>query len=208
MRQARGSHAHHAHCNGSQWVQEASCMPGCMSPTCAAQCLDAGAQRAEGIHVHTLLSTSTVGQLTLLCVIYSIATLGQTFKMWICFSRVTSPLLLAQAGRGADRFGSPPPIGESTFRSPSAAIGFLLMAQLQFLATLSLVPSVGDSESLLSAFVDNLRSDPRCGRGCNQGFADFAVQVFITDGVLHISRGTTQHTLGSYNRIMSSVQFV
>ncbi|CAM9165411.1 unnamed protein product, partial [Laminaria digitata] len=64
---------------------------------------------------------------------------------------------ILSAGKGADRFGSPPPIGESTFRSPSAAIGFLLMAQLQFLATLSLVPSVGDSESLLSAFVNNLR---------------------------------------------------
>lgn len=48
-------------------------------------------------------------------------------------------------------------MGDSTLRSPSATIGFLLMAQMQFLATLSLVPSVGNSESLLSAFVDNLR---------------------------------------------------
>lgn len=70
---------------------------------------------------------------------------------------MVSPILLAQAGKGGDRFGSPPPMGDSTLRSPSATIGFLLMAQMQFLATLSLVPSVGNSESLLSAFVDNLR---------------------------------------------------
>lgn len=73
------------------------------------------------------------------------------------FSSIVSSFLPAQAGKGANRFRSPPPPGDSTFRSPSASIGFLLMAQLQFLATLSLVPSVGDSESLLSAFVDNLR---------------------------------------------------
>lgn len=50
-----------------------------------------------------------------------------------------------------------PPPGQVTFRSPSATIGMLVMTQLQFLALLSLVPSIHDSTSFLAAFVDNLR---------------------------------------------------
>lgn len=65
-----------------------------------------------------------------------------------------------QAGRGAGGLsgnGQPAPPGEVTFRSPSASIGLLLMTQLQFLALLSLVPSVHDSTSFLASFVENLR---------------------------------------------------
>ncbi|CAM9252509.1 unnamed protein product, partial [Hapterophycus canaliculatus] len=62
------------------------------------------------------------------------------------------------AGRGAGGLlGSAPLPGETTFRSPSASIGLLVMMQLQFLATLSLVSSVHDSTSLLSSFVQDLR---------------------------------------------------
>lgn len=53
--------------------------------------------------------------------------------------------------------GQPAPPGEVTFRSPSASIGMLVMSQLQFLALLSLVPSVHDSTSYLASFVENLR---------------------------------------------------
>ena len=66
-----------------------------------------------------------------------------------------------QAGHGtaglAGAGQSAPPPGDATYRSPSASIGFLLMTQLQFLALLSLVPSIDESTSLLSSFVQNLR---------------------------------------------------
>ncbi|CAM9819079.1 unnamed protein product, partial [Ectocarpus sp. 8 AP-2014] len=65
---------------------------------------------------------------------------------------------ILSAGHGAGGLvGSTPAPGEASFRSPSASIGFLMMMQLQFLATLSLVQSVHDSASFLSSFVENLR---------------------------------------------------
>lgn len=74
-------------------------------------------------------------------------------------SRVSYPCVCAQAGHGAGGLAGnpPPPPGEVTFRSPSASIGLLVMTQLQFLALLSLVPSVHESTSFLASFVENLR---------------------------------------------------
>ncbi|CAN0564083.1 unnamed protein product, partial [Ectocarpus sp. 12 AP-2014] len=65
---------------------------------------------------------------------------------------------ILSAGHGAGGLvGNTPAPGEASFRSPSASIGLLIMMQLQFLATLSLVQSVHDSASFLSSFVENLR---------------------------------------------------
>ncbi|CAB1113690.1 unnamed protein product [Ectocarpus sp. CCAP 1310/34] len=65
---------------------------------------------------------------------------------------------ILSAGHGAGGLvGNTPTPGEASFRSPSASIGLLMMTQLQFLATLSLVQSVHDSASSLSSFVENLR---------------------------------------------------
>ncbi|CBJ28116.1 hypothetical protein Esi_0092_0020 [Ectocarpus siliculosus] len=73
-------------------------------------------------------------------------------------SSSTSSAAEIEAGHGAGGLvGSTPAPGEASFRSPSASIGFLMMMQLQFLATLSLVQSVHDSASFLSSFVENLR---------------------------------------------------
>lgn len=44
-------------------------------------------------------------------------------------------------------------------RRPSATLAFVLMTQLQFLATLSLVDYVMDEESWLADFVTGLRCD-------------------------------------------------
>lgn len=44
-------------------------------------------------------------------------------------------------------------------RAPSATLALVLTGQLQFLATLSLVNSTGDADSLVSHFADNLRYD-------------------------------------------------
>lgn len=78
-----------------------------------------------------------------------------------CYVNLIQPpahLPRAQVGHGAGGLAdNPPPPGEVTFRSPSASIGLLVMMQLQFLALLSLVPSVHESSSFLASFVENLR---------------------------------------------------
>eukprot|EP00903_Cladosiphon_okamuranus_P017880 g16453.t1 len=66
-------------------------------------------------------------------------------------------LSVGHGGGGLSVSGQSPPPGEVTFRSPSASIGLLVMTKLQFLALLSLVPSVHDSTSFLASFVENLR---------------------------------------------------
>lgn len=45
----------------------------------------------------------------------------------------------------------------ASVRQPSATIAFVLIAQIQFLATLSLVDNMGAEDSTLSDFADNLR---------------------------------------------------
>ncbi|CAM9339220.1 unnamed protein product, partial [Scytosiphon promiscuus] len=65
--------------------------------------------------------------------------------------------ILSAGGGAGGLLGSAPPPGVATYRSPSASIGLLVMMQLQFLATLSLVSSVHDSTSALSSFVQDLR---------------------------------------------------
>lgn len=45
----------------------------------------------------------------------------------------------------------------ASVRQPSATLAFVLIAQVQFLATLSLVDNTGAGESTLSGFTDNLR---------------------------------------------------
>lgn len=62
-----------------------------------------------------------------------------------------------QAGKVITGGATAPAPGDASIRSPSASLGFAVMSQLQFIATLSLVASVRDTDSLLAPFVDNLR---------------------------------------------------
>ena len=65
------------------------------------------------------------------------------------------PFISAMQG-AADAATTP---GAASVRPPSVTLAILLITQIQFLATLSLVDSTGANDSLLSELVRNLRSD-------------------------------------------------
>lgn len=62
---------------------------------------------------------------------------------------VQGEVVSGQAGAGATNSAS--------IRQPSATMAIVLVAQIQFLATLSLVDNTGAEDSTVSAFADNLR---------------------------------------------------